>query len=249
MGVSATAAASSTPPDDVSISSRPPKPACLNRSSSPRMYRPMSGFSDASMAVEEARGYSRRRGVEAVRERVRDPRQVLVQHLAHADLVRRVDDRPQQTDSDSLDVEVAEPARDLDDRLLVEGTRDGAVGTDALRNLEGQTAAGRTDRGTAACSRAVGGARRPARKSSVSGWPSVHRNAVRAVSPGHDRVGRARGSMHEQVAAAEELRDARAEVERAPPRSRRTALGPDRRASSAACRTRARATRRRSRDR
>ena len=46
--------------------------------------------------------------------------------LADAELVRRIDDRPEQADRDRLDVERAQSFGHLADRVLVEGT----VGTE-----------------------------------------------------------------------------------------------------------------------
>ena len=72
----ATALASRTPPPEVTISTRPPKPAAREPLVEPGAgTRLMTGFSDASIAVDEARRYSRMRRVEPMRERVRNARQ------------------------------------------------------------------------------------------------------------------------------------------------------------------------------
>lgn len=62
MGARVISATSITPPPEVSISSRPVNPDPSRRDSRLARYRDMSGFSEASIAVDDARRYSRRIG-------------------------------------------------------------------------------------------------------------------------------------------------------------------------------------------
>ena len=63
IGASATSRASATPPFDVETSSLPAKPASLRRRSRPWRYSLITGLSEASMTVADARRYSLRIGL------------------------------------------------------------------------------------------------------------------------------------------------------------------------------------------
>ena len=63
IGAAATSRASSAPPDEVTTSTRPAKPASRSRCSTVSMYAVITGLSEASMQVEEARRYSRTHGL------------------------------------------------------------------------------------------------------------------------------------------------------------------------------------------
>ena len=100
----------------------------------------MSGFSDASIAVDEARRYSRMIGFSRCESVYGTPGQMLVEQLADAQLVGRVDDRPEQADRDRLRPQARAAVDRSGDARLVERRERLALGVHALRDLERQEA-------------------------------------------------------------------------------------------------------------
>ncbi len=141
--------------------------------------------------------------VELVRDGDGHAGEVLGDELGDAQLVRGVDDRPQQADRHGLHPALAQRAQQCDERRLVERLQHATVGADPLRNLEGQRArdvrlrvrlAEVEDLGPAALAEqqdvgvSLGGEEgRPRRR------------------PGEDGVEAARGPVDEDAAGAEQL--------------------------------------------
>ena len=109
-------------------------------------------------------------------------RPLALEQLADAQLVRRVDDRPEQADGDRLGARAPRAlAIASSDALLVERQEDVALRVDALADLEGQVA--RDVRAADTGSWRNGSSLPPSRSSRTSGKPSVVKKAVRAVRP------------------------------------------------------------------
>src|SRR4051794_6098516 len=181
IGASATAAASSTPPPEVTISTRPPKPASRRRPSSPRRYSLITGFNEASMHVDDARLYSRMDGLSRCESVYGTPgrcsssrsptraswtgfaidqsRQTPTASTSRAS--RHAQSSTTACSSSGFTTSPAAPSRSGTWKVSARGTYGSGHGRVKLN----------------------GSVRPPSRKSSTSGWPSVVRNAVRAIVP------------------------------------------------------------------
>ena len=142
------------------------------------------------------------RGVEHVRERVGHPRQVALEQRADAELVLRVDDRPEQADGDRLDLPVLQLVDDGDDGRLVERLGHGAVVGHALGHLVGERA---RHVGLGVGHGEVEGLDAPAlaKHQNVRVPPGGEEGGARGVA-GHDRVDRVRGAVDQHLAPAEQ---------------------------------------------
>ncbi|MFN8663839.1 MAG: hypothetical protein U0075_18235 [Thermomicrobiales bacterium] len=78
--------------------------------------------------------------VELVRQRERHTWQVLGDEFPDAQLVRRVDDRPEEADANRLHAEIAALFDGFPYRTLIERDEDVSLGVDALGDLEGEVA-------------------------------------------------------------------------------------------------------------
>ena len=142
----------------------------------------MSGFSDASMAVDDARRYSRTIGFKRCDSVYGDARQLRVEQLSDPLLVLGVDDRPEEADADGLDLELAQAADHRQRLVLVERHERLPLRGHPLADLERQAS---RDIRLRVADPEVERIRSfpPSLRTSVSGKPSVVRKAVRAVPP------------------------------------------------------------------
>ena len=108
------------PPAEVPISSSPAKPPARRSSSICRRCCCISGLSEASTAVVEARRYSRTIGISSMRQRVGNAGQLLVEDAGDRLLVGAVGDRPHQADRDRLELALLQRADHLARLRLVE---------------------------------------------------------------------------------------------------------------------------------
>jgi hypothetical protein len=77
-------------------------------------------------------------GIDAMRKRVRDAWEVLLEELTHALLVRRRQHRPEQTDADGLDFSLAQARDDLPYGAFIERHYNLSRRIHALRHFEGK---------------------------------------------------------------------------------------------------------------
>ena len=201
----------------------------------------MSGFSDASMAVDEARRYSRMIGLSACESVYGTPGACSVDQLAHALLVRGVDDRPEQADRDRLDAELARALDRVHDRGLVERDERLALGVHALADLEREPARDVRQRVRDLLERV--GLAALAHEQDVGEALGREERRARGLAL-DDRVRRARRAVRQHLGLREQLARPRARGARRPGRCPRA--GPRRRgrAWSAPCRARAAPARR-----
>ena len=138
------------------------------------------------------------RRVEHVREGVGHARQVALQQRADAELVRGVHDRPEQADSDRLDVLALQRFDDLDDAVLVQRLGHGAVVGDAFGHLVGDRA---RHVGLGVGDREVEGLDAPAlaEYQDVGMPPGGEEGGARGVA-GDDGVDRVRGAVDQHLA-------------------------------------------------
>ena len=128
---------------------------------------------------------------------------MLLEELAHAQLVGRVDDRPEQAHGDGLNPDLGHPGRRLLDRPLVEWAQDPPLGVDPLGELKGQLA------GDVAVLVALAPVERPV----ASTFPDQQHVAVPerrqqgslGGAAGEDRIGRPRRAVDQHLDLGEQL--------------------------------------------
>jgi hypothetical protein len=76
--------------------------------------------------------------IDAMAERIRHFRKMTIEQRCHLQLVRRIDDRPQERDGNSLDLRGLQSFNHPQRCRFVKGLVDAAVGAHAFRNLEGE---------------------------------------------------------------------------------------------------------------
>ena len=134
------------------------------------------------MQAEEARRYSRRVGLSSCESVNGTPGRCFLQQLADALLMSRVDDRPQQADRDRLHFRGLQGRNHAASMPLHRMAPLRPVGLQARSGTSQVSDRGMYGSGNGTV-KLNGSARPPSRSTSTSGWPSVVRNAVRAVLP------------------------------------------------------------------